>query len=242
IASLRAVSNIVVDFIPKKVLFIQCGGLKRLVHLSQSMESVIRLNALWALKNLTFLVNNRCKEEILLELSTSNMASLITDPEAPVQEQALALTRNLVDGSLNSIEYVFGDDGLLLRAIGRLLRLSSTPEVLIQCMYTLSNIASGNEHHKEAVMAQLFPHETGKDAENILTKLLQSSNSRLRTAAVWTIINLTFPSSPGTGGRVTELRNASIVSQLKNMANDPCLDAKLRVRTALGQLMLFGDA
>ncbi|XP_073063678.1 uncharacterized protein [Primulina eburnea] len=241
IAALRAISNVVVDFKAHKSLFTQCGGVKQLVLLSKSMESSIRVNAVCALKNLTFLANNRCKEEILLELTMSTLASLISDPEAAVQEQGWALIRNLIAGTLNSIEYVFGEDGLLLHAIGRQLQSSYVFEVLIQGMYTLSNVASGNELHKEAVMNQLFP-SAGNDAESILTKFLQSTDSRLRTAAVWTIVNLTFPSSPGAHGRVTELQNAGIISKLKNMTNDPCLDVKLRVKMVLGQLMMFGDA
>ncbi|XP_073015931.1 uncharacterized protein [Primulina eburnea] len=240
IAALRAISNVVVDFKAHKSLFTQSGGVKQLVLLSKSMESAIRVNAVCALKNLTFLANNRCKEEILLELTTSTLARLISDPEAAVQEQALALIRNLISGTLNSIEYVFGEDSLLLHAIGRQLQSSYAFEVLIQGMFTLSNVASGNEFHKEAVMNQLFP-SAGNDTESILTKFLQSTDYRLRTAAIWTIVNLIFPSGPGACGRVTELQNAGIISTLKNMTNDPCLDVKLRVRMVLGQLLMFGD-
>ncbi|KAL3850122.1 hypothetical protein ACJIZ3_012004 [Penstemon smallii] len=241
IAALGAISNVVVDFTAQKSLFMQCGGVKQLVQLSTSMESAIRANAVLALKNLAFLVNNRCKEEMLLELTSSTLASLICDPEASVQEQALALVRNLVDGTLNSIEYLFAEDGLLLHAIGRQLRSTSKAEVLIQGMYTLSNVASGNELHKEAVMKQLYP-QAGNKNESILVKCLQSSDSRLRTAAVWALVNLTFTNSPGACGRVSELRNAGILSQLKIMVNDPSLDVKLRARTAIEQLMMFGDA
>ncbi|KAL3828189.1 hypothetical protein ACJIZ3_016991 [Penstemon smallii] len=241
IAALGAISNVVVDFTAHKSLFMQFGGVKQLVQLSKSMESAIRINAVWALKNLAFLVNNKCKEEILLELTISTLSSLISDPEASVQEQALALVRNLVDGTLNSIDYVFGENGLLLHAIGKQLWSTSKVEVLIQGMYTLSNVASGNELHKEAVMDQLFP-KTINDKETVLVMFMQSADSRLRTAAVWALVNLTFPSSPGACGRVTKLQNAGIVCQLKNIVNDPCLDVKLRARTALGQLIMFGDA
>lgn len=135
----------------------------------------------------------------------------------------------------------------------------------MQGMYVLGNIASGNEFHKEAVMHQLLPQVNDGDRSFIL-KFLQNNDSRLRTAAIWTIINLTFPSSPGASSRVVKLRNADIVSQIKTMAKDPCVDvqvvysisqingfllvffysfakphliphlAQLRVRTALGQL------
>lgn len=56
----------------------------------------------------------------------------VIDPKPAVQEQALALVRNLVDGPIDSIEYVFAEDGLLLHAVGRQLRSASKSEVLIQ--------------------------------------------------------------------------------------------------------------
>ncbi|XP_022856035.1 armadillo repeat-containing protein 8-like [Olea europaea var. sylvestris] len=240
IAALGAISNIVVDFTEHKSTFIHCGGVKQLVQLLKSMDPTIRFNAMWALKNLIFLVNSMCKEEILLELSPSILISLICDPETSVQEQALALVRNLVDGAIDSVEYVFSEEGLLLNAIGRQLQSASKVEVLIQGMYVLNNVASGNEFHKEAVMNLLFPH-AGSDTQTILIKFMQSTDSRLRTASVWALVNLTLTSSPGANSRVMKLQRAGIVSQLKNMANDPCLDVKLRAKTALGQSMMFVD-
>ncbi|KAH7860635.1 hypothetical protein Vadar_015911 [Vaccinium darrowii] len=214
VAALGAISNIVVEFTKHKSVFIQCGVVKQLVQLSKSMESAIRLNAAWALRNLMFVSDDRCKEGIFFELTASTLTSLICDPEPSVQEQALALVRNLVDGCVDSIEYVFLEDGLILHAIGRQVQSALKAEVLVQGMYVLSNVASGNEIHKEA-----------------------NNNSQLRTAATWALVNLTFPSSPGASNRVAKLRNAGITSQLKTMVNDPCLDVKLRVRTALGQFM-----
>lgn len=73
-----------------------------------------------------------------------------------------------------------------------------------------------------------------------MINFLQCSDSRLRTAAVWMIVNLTFP-CPGAFGRLVQLKNAGIVSQIRNMVNDSCLDVKLRVRTVMTQSMTFGD-
>lgn len=240
VAALGALSNIVVDFTTHKSKVIKCGGLKRLVQLSKSMDPTLRLNALWALKNLMFLADNMCKEGILSELTTPLLSSLICDSEPSVQEQALALVRNFVDGSINSVEHMFAEDGIMLNAIGRQLHSASKAGIGIQGMYVLSNIASGNEFHKEAVMHQLFP-QANDGAHSFILKFLQSNDNQLRTAAVWGIINLTFPSSPGASSRVAKLRNAGIVSQVKTMVNDPCVDVKLRVRTALGQFMTFSD-
>lgn len=90
----------------------------------------------------------------------------------------------------------------------------------------LTNVASGNELHKEAVMHQLLP-QPDEGTKHFILKFLQSSNSQLRTATVWLIINLTSPSSPTAVSRHAKLRNAGIISQIKNMGNDPCLDVKV---------------
>lgn len=63
---------------------------------------------------------------------TSTIISLTTDPSASVQEQALALICNLVNGPVDSIDYLFAEDGLLLNAVGRQLWSASNPEVLVQ--------------------------------------------------------------------------------------------------------------
>ncbi|XP_024984927.1 armadillo repeat-containing protein 8 isoform X2 [Cynara cardunculus var. scolymus] len=132
VAALCTISNLVVDFTMHKSLFVQSGGVKQLVQLSKSMDSTVRLNAVWALRNLMFLVDSRCKEGIFMELRALTLTSLVCDPSASVQEQALALVCNLVNGPVDSIEYVFTEDGLLLNAVGRQLWSASKHEVLIQ--------------------------------------------------------------------------------------------------------------
>lgn len=240
LAALSAIGNIVVDFSKRRSIFIQCGGLQQLVQLSKSMDSDLTVNALGALRNLVFLADYTCKESIFGELTASLLASLVCDSEPSVQEQALALLRNLVDGCMDSIEFVFAEDGIILDAIVRQLQSAFKAEIGIQGMYVLCNVASGNEFHKEAVMDQLVP-QVENGTQSFVIQFLQSSDSQLRAAVVWTIVNLTFPSIPGAFGRLAKLRNAGIVSQMKNMVNDPCLEVKLRVRTALGQFMTFGD-
>ncbi|XP_056169177.1 uncharacterized protein LOC115678060 isoform X1 [Syzygium oleosum] len=233
-AALGAISNIVVDFTKHKSNFIHCGGVKQLVELSMAMDPVVRSHSLWALKNLTFLADSKYKEVVLSELTASSLASLIRDPESAVQEQALALVRNLVDGCLQSIEYVFAENGIILDAMGRQLQYAAKAEIGIQGMYALSNVASGSKVHKDAVMEQLFQHG-GMNTQPFIVRFLHSNENQLRTASVWVLLNLTT-FCPGAAGRVLKLRNAGIVSQLKSMANDPCLDVKLRVRTTLSQM------
>ncbi|ESW14466.1 hypothetical protein PHAVU_008G283500 [Phaseolus vulgaris] len=240
VAALGAISNLVIDFTPQKSRFIQCGGIKELVQLTKSMDSSLRLNAVWALRNMVFLADKMCKEEIFMELTVSSVASLICDPEPSVQEQALALVRNLVGGCMDCVEYAFAEDGIILDAVGRQLQKSSKIEIGIQGMYLLSNIACGNESHKEAVMQLLFS-KAENGSHSFFSRFLLSNDSRLRPSALWVIVNLTFPASPGAFDRIVKLRNAGIVSQIKKMVNDPCMDVKLRARQALAQIITFGD-
>ena len=60
------------------------------------------------------------------------------DPEPFVQEQALALVRNLVDGCISSVEYVFAEDGIILDAVGRQLQSALKAEIGIQVRSILS--------------------------------------------------------------------------------------------------------
>ncbi|KAJ8770935.1 hypothetical protein K2173_022107 [Erythroxylum novogranatense] len=234
VAALGTISNILIDFTTRKSTFIQYGGVKHLAQLSKSMDSVVRLNALWALRNMVFLSDEKCKEGIFLELTASLLASLICDTEPSVQEQALALVRNLVDGCINSVEYVFSEDGIILDAVGRQLQRTSKAEIGIQGMYVLTNVASGNEFHKDAVMDRLLA-QANDGTQSVIIKFLESHDSRLRTAAVWVVVNLTAPSCPGAVARFVKLQNTGVVSQVTSMVNDPCLDVKLRVKMVLNQ-------
>ncbi|XP_056844403.1 uncharacterized protein LOC108857068 [Raphanus sativus] len=240
VAVLGALSNIVLDFSSPKSTFIEYGGIKQLIELSKSMDPNARCSSLRALRNLMFLADNKRKELFYSEVKAQGFASLISDPEPSVQEQAVALLRNLVDGCLNSIEFVFDEDGLILDTVGRQLRKAPQAQMAIQGMYVLTNVASGTELHKEAVMQQLFPQPQA-ESNNFMLKFLQSHESQLRSATVWTIINLISPSSPGALDRHVKLRNEGIIPQLKNMVNDACLDVKIRIRTVLSQSMSFGD-
>lgn len=54
------------------------------------------------------------------------------DPESIVQEQALGLVRNLVDGCLDSVGFMFAEDAILLEAVGRQLKNACKAEIGIQ--------------------------------------------------------------------------------------------------------------
>jgi len=182
-----------------------------------------------------YLADMSVKGKVMEELTVATLTSLIHDPEEVVQEQALAFLRNLVYGSVESVQQVFVEDGLILRAVVQQLRVATGPEVCTQGLYVLSNVAAGNEFHKDEVMH--FVVGSFQEECIPLTRFLQDiNNSQLRVVAVLCIMNLSYPDSPGVLSRIERLIDAGILSQLQNMTDDPCLDVKDRVKTALEQL------
>lgn len=66
----------------------------------------------------------------------------------------------------------------MLEVVDRKLATSERPEVCVQALYVMVNIATGTEGHKERVMATCTPLLLGKF-------LADESNSQIRVAAVW---------------------------------------------------------
>lgn len=236
VEALSAISNVVLDFTPHKTVFFKCGGVMQLIQLAKSMDPMLRLNAVWALRNLLYLADMSVKGKVMEELTVTTLSSLIHDPEEVVQEQALAFVRNLVYGSVESVQQVFIEDGLILRAVVQQLRNAAGPEVCTQGLYVLCNVAAGNEFHKDEVMR--FVQASFQEECIPLIRFLQDMNNpHVRVAAVWCIMNLSYPESPGVLSRIERLIHAGILSQLQNMTGDPSLDVKGRVKTALEHFM-----
>uniref|UniRef100_A0A453HX81 Uncharacterized protein n=1 Tax=Aegilops tauschii subsp. strangulata TaxID=200361 RepID=A0A453HX81_AEGTS len=229
IAALGAICNIAVNLTPRKSVLLHSGVVSQLVHLSKSMDPTLRLKSVLALRNIMFLMNPKDKDLILKELTVSTLSSLICDSEHSVQEQTLALVQNLLDGYVGSVNYVIGEDGMVINAISRQLNSASATGVCIQGMLVLANMAAGNELNKEAVMDVTVPHRADRIKPSFVVNFLQSKDKQLRVATLWCILNLIYPNSESSSTRVARLQNAGVISQVKNMINDPCLDCKLLV-------------
>ncbi|XP_020241020.1 uncharacterized protein LOC109819644 isoform X2 [Asparagus officinalis] len=132
VAALDAVCNLSTDFSLQKSPSIQFGGVTLLVELSRSMDSVIRLKSLCALRNLMFLGDKISRQHILMELTVSTLASLLSGSEPLIQEQALAFISNFTSGCLDNIEYVITEDSNIIAVAVRQLHTVSSPEVCVQ--------------------------------------------------------------------------------------------------------------
>ncbi|EDR07124.1 uncharacterized protein LACBIDRAFT_147635, partial [Laccaria bicolor S238N-H82] len=109
-AALAAVCNVVNEFSVLKGTYLEQGLLKRLVAVLNSGDRTLKVNALWAIKNLVRKTETETKRDVMREVGWGYLIGLLTDPDEAVQEQAFAILRNLTE-SEEGIEMVFSEVG-----------------------------------------------------------------------------------------------------------------------------------
>lgn len=223
--------NLVLDFSPMKRMIMELGGIEKLVELVHSPDNTLRLNAIWALKNLVYQAESEIKEAVMKVLTYQTMENLISDQETDIQEQALNLLRNLACTRQHDIEEVFKglSESRLMNVIENKLHWWNE-EIIKQVLYVINNIATGNERHKSAIM----------NRANILKYILTymgHTNPEIRVVAMWVVINLSWmeDKSASSQVRVQKLREMGFEEKVKSMTNDDNLDVRERVKTALNQ-------
>ncbi len=75
--AIAAVGNIVLDFTLQKTVVMQSSGIDQLVHFAQSMDPILRRNAVLALKNLLYMADSVVKGRVVNELTVSTLCELI---------------------------------------------------------------------------------------------------------------------------------------------------------------------
>ncbi|KAK9717138.1 hypothetical protein K7432_006413 [Basidiobolus ranarum] len=222
--------NIVLGFSPMKITVLENGGIERLVNLVSSVDSNLRLNAVWALKNLLFQAEPEIKQTVMKHLTYPKLQTLLNDAEISIQEQALNLLRNLACDHETNIEEVFegiGECSLVSLFENKL--KSNYEDIILQTLYTIVNVATGNERHKMAII----------NSDAILSSIsdyMTHSKASIRVATVWCIINLTWTEERhgvGYAERVRKLQTLGFESKLSALADDTDLDVRDRVKTAL---------
>jgi hypothetical protein len=231
VAASAALCNIVLDFSPMKKVVLESGALSRLVTLLDSMDPALRLNGLWALKNLAYEAELPLKEAIMKELTSETLYRLVFDTDLAIQEQALALLRNLVYKDVDTLFATESQAIDLVRAVERVFEAQmqqERSEVLKQSIYVVCNMATGSETHKNAIMGSSVPQH--------LLHFMEHKSSPIRVAAVWCTINLGWAEGSGVQPRVARLRELGFDRKLEDMREDPDVDVRDRVKNALNLL------
>ncbi|KAJ3249377.1 Armadillo repeat-containing protein 8 [Chytriomyces hyalinus] len=232
--------NIVLDFSPMKKTVIEHGGVERIVALVSASDYHLKLNSVWALKNLLYQAGSTIKAKVMAELGWEGLKRLLFDTQIGIQEQSLNLLRNLVCGKEEDIDAVFDGLGEASLAIlfdkklsGSTVNSSEFDAVILQTLYVIVNIATGGERHKGLI--------AGSDSvlSNIF-KFMSHDKSLIRLATVWCVINLTDPDEAavkGTHERCEKLLAFGFHEQLKQMLLDSDPDVRERVKTAIKNLV-----
>eukprot|EP00854_Cymbomonas_tetramitiformis_P003657 gene3657-4592_t len=84
-AAAATLCNMVLDFSPMKEQLLSSGGLRHLAVLAQAPQYVLRLNSMWALKNLLYLSKSPSKEAVMQSLSYTTMRQLLLNDVEEVQ-------------------------------------------------------------------------------------------------------------------------------------------------------------
>ncbi|CAH1764496.1 13336_t:CDS:10 [Entrophospora sp. SA101] len=220
--------NIVLEFSPMKKIVLEQGAIEKLVELAHSPDNTLRLNAVWALKNLVYHCESEIKDAVMKALTYTKMEALISDPEVDIQEQALNLLRNLACSRIYDIEEAFKGLGetQLMNIIENKL-CSDSEEIIKQILFVISHIATGSERHRSSIM----------ERPTILKRVLcfmEHNNPDIRVVTVLCLINLMRMEDNQNCSipRIQKLRQLGFDEKVKNMATDENLDVREKVKTA----------
>jgi len=230
ILSCSCLCNIIMDFAPMKKYFVEKKGVKILVKYTKSTNSLLKLNSIWALKNLSLRCSFEIKKKILETIKVNGICELLEDEDSNIQEQCLNLLRNIASGDFEDISFLINElnEKLIPILIDKL--KSNNHRVIVQTLYVISNISAGNLNQKDKIM--------NSNVLKFILNFLSSSSSdkHIKVAALWILINLTWKGDKGVEERKKVLNELKCDQYLTQLANDTELDVRDRVKQVIDQL------
>ncbi|KAH6903435.1 armadillo-type protein [Coprinopsis sp. MPI-PUGE-AT-0042] len=202
-AALKAICNLVVEFSPLASKLLEEGVMAHLLQLIHSEDAddrsiSLRLNAMWAVKNLLFKSPIEMKKDVMNQFGWTVLYDFLNDPSDDIREQAYNILRNVTENE-DGISLVFRElcplptlhsspfpisDRNLLDAIAELLSSPSSPNnVVVQATYVVANMANG--YPKDTM--EIVKHSGFLEA---LRTVIAERGSDVRRPAVGCILNL----------------------------------------------------
>jgi hypothetical protein len=227
------IANIVLDFAPMKQYVLEKNGIEMLTAFTDSMDQTVRLNSVAALKNLVYFAETNIKSHVLKHLTIDKIFRLLDD-ELEIQETTLNLIRNLIHGETNILTTLTtGEAGSkLLDYIDRTLALARNNEsdyrLIVQALYVLCNMAVYPSENKKALLSnKILKH---------LFSLIKHQNKEVRSAVVWTLINLTWNDDPNHDYSIQTLKQYNCEEKLEALLNDSEIEVRDRAKQCLEQI------
>eukprot|EP00850_Spirogloea_muscicola_P013628 SM000093S24439 [mRNA] locus=s93:345893:348673:- [translate_table: standard] len=252
-SALAALCNIVLDFSPTKAALLHGGALPQICALARSKggDRALQLSALLCLQNALYLAGPPAKAAILAELGFSALLALLQELDPEVQERAISIVRNVTHGAFEDADQIVrhADGGAVLDALARHLSSNSRPQLTLQALSALCNVAAGSCDQKDSVLPLVLqglpdklppssrgaPGSGGGTPAPLAQLLCHPTCPGLRATAVLCALNLSHPKCCGAQRRVELMRGAGVDAHLRVLLEDPCCDVQYQARAALRQ-------
>ena len=145
----------------------------------------IRLNAVFALKNILYSLNSNfeMKKSLMKKITYETLLNLLDDSDKVIQVQALLMFRVLLFKSSEDIDEVFSHckEQLMTSLLCKLNEGNINSDVVVHSLYVLSNVSSGNSKQKATI---------GKDFVDRIIRFAYAKNANVRLVCVTILNNL----------------------------------------------------
>lgn len=219
--------NLLLEFSPSKEHMLQDAQamIDRLVDLTRHTHPGIRLNAVWALMNMTFSCEQKLRSQVLCAIGSDNLFRLLADAEVDVVMKMLGLLRNLLS-SRSNVDTVMSETRLpIIGAVIMTLEAGRPTIVKEQALCILTNIANGKTA-KDDIMGN-------DDLVGKIVSYLQHSSVCLQIAATLCITNLIDKNDDGAFGRQQKMCDMGVDKLLQSLLLYPDQNLTEVVKKAL---------
>ncbi|WVW78739.1 hypothetical protein I302_100699 [Kwoniella bestiolae CBS 10118] len=187
VAATATICNLVADFSPLKTVLLREGGLELLCDLTKSPYEPLALNAMWAIKNMTYRAMDATKIMVATTLGYDRLRFLTSSlTTQSLRIQALEIVQNIfADSSVPEISRTvenIGEDALF-DSIIQASKEGQDADLRIPALYVLSNIALGNEKVRNAIVGRV-------EILEILSNSLNSLNDSIKIPTLRTLRHL----------------------------------------------------
>ena len=223
-AASASLCNLVLDFSILKKSILQEGAVKHLVKLCDCFfekNESIRINAMWALKNIVYQAEASLKKTVLEQIGKKRIFTCIkaNDSSNELKVEALNLIRNVACNTVDEIEFAlnfFGANDLLdvfCMILQPCSAMATDARLMEQAIYSLVNILTGNERHKGLLCSE----KRLGFLTHLRDSLLRHPNPNIRRGCIWILMNMTWQDSPNHQARIVFLNGLSFQKAIKEL-------------------------
>ncbi|KAL8588914.1 hypothetical protein ACOMHN_012952 [Nucella lapillus] len=217
----------------ERVEILECGAmqLQHLVELCQNQDDPTkRRNGVIGLMNMADNANMWVKVQILDQLGTDVLSSLLSDYNQEIIMCTLGLLRNLLSKrqDVDNVMAAYGTTAL--QAVAVILHENRHPmRIKEQALCVLANISNG----VSSKMALLNKFNNADVMEQLMDILKTSDEVKLQVAVIFVIKNLLSGEDDDAVNRMQHLRDQGVQPHLQRLAHSMDLHVQMRAKSAL---------